>query len=1367
MNTLIRNIRVIVCLLVAFALPRYAWALRGFASFTIAPTSASVPTGVATNITAVETVQNGTGGSTRYIGPASFTTTVSPSTPNITVSFNPSTLTFPAATSTMLSTATVAVASSTLPGSYLVTIVINTNNPPNANVTPATNTFTVNVGTVFVPQKIWTPSGVNTNWSTAANWTQTGAPVSSNDVFFIDTGAAGAAGTVDNVVDSSQTIGSLTFGQTNGFHTTQIASGLSLTIGGTASGLNVGTGSDIGDGQLTTAAMTGGGSLSLTNPNSFVTIDQSHTTANDAIAQAQATLDLSGLGLLNATVSRILVGVDSAAALKGASGVLLLPRTNMITLTSGSAAPQVDIGDNTQSQGSPGKASSLVLGQTNTILCDSIAVGRGKTDTTPPSMSFTNLFPSPTAYFRGTNGASSRVGTWSIADGFGSKAAAASSTAANGLCDFSGGSVDALVNTMFIGVGASTANGSGANVQGFGTLTISAGTMDINTLEVGFAQTVAGTGTVNVNGGMLKINALFELGHAAGASGTLNISAGTVMAGSGIAAAGGTATISMTGGTLSATNHGTSIGTMVSPLTSISIANSTLTLAVQNTGPAIETGTLNGGGLVNTINLSSLPVVTNLPAQFPVIQYVTPAGNLNTFVVGTLPGSYQGFISNNTANTSIDVVITNGPVFPVMVWDGSQNGNWDLGTFNWKTNGVLTSFQQNYPEVRFDDSLTGTTNVILTTALTPQNLLVENSLSNYVFTGGGSLGGTLTFEKSGSGSVTLAESGGDNFSGGVLVDNGTLVLDQSSSSITGGATVNGGTLQIGLNDGNGSLPSGNVALAGQLAFNRANSLAVPNVISGAGTIAQIGTGATTLTGDNATFAGAVAISQGTLQLGNTNAIGTTASVSVTNGTFDVGGFALFGNGNSGLVVTATGAGVGGNGAIINSGASQAKVLHTVTLVGDATFGGTGDWDIRNSTGNSASADAALNGAFNLTKVGTNNISMRGVTVDPGLGNINVQSGSITVTATASAPQNSLGNSSATITVFTNATFTFDTIGTVPGKNVVLTNGGTLRSLNTNVFNSQLTLFGPANNGLTAGSGAQLSVTTPIIGSGGLTKNGSGQLILNTASTYSGSTVVSGGTLALYGGGLDGSIAASTNINVTTGAILDVSGRSDQRLTLSSGQTLGGGSGSNGVGLITGFLTVGAGATLVPGIAPTNTGVLVVSSNATLSGATIMKLNVGAGTNDLFAANGFTYGGTLLVTNFAGTITNGQTFQLFFASNGVYNAGSFGGGVTLPTAPGLTWTNNLTSNGSITAGVASATPAQPYITSVSLSGTALVINGTNGTAGLQFEVLSSTNVATPLSNWTSISTNTFSSGNFSVTNTITAGVPRSFFILRIP
>jgi autotransporter-associated beta strand protein len=405
----------------------------------------------------------------------------------------------------------------------------------------------------------------------------------------------------------------------------------------------------------------------------------------------------------------------------------------------------------------------------------------------------------------------------------------------------------------------------------------------------------------------------------------------------------------------------------------------------------------------------------------------------------------------------------------------------------------------------------------------------------------------------------------------------------------------------------------------------------------------------------------------------------------------------------------------------------------------------------------------LNGSYNLTKVGTNTVTFRGVAIDGGLGNINVQAGTITITATATAPLSSLGNGSASATVFSNATLTLDTIGNIPGKNFVLTNGGTLKCSGTNTFNNPLTLLGTANNTITVGSGAQFTISSGITGGGGFSKNGSSTLFLNANNSYSGNTVVSGGTLALYGNGSDGSISSSVSLNITGGATLDASGRSDGTFTLASGQTLTGGVGTNGPGTINGIFVANVGSVLAPGAGSTNLGTLDVTSNATLNGSTLLKLNASTAANDRLNAYAITYGGSLTVTTVVGTIANGQTFQLFFATNGNYSGGTFSGGVTLPSAPGLSWQNNLGVNGSITAQV---TPA-PYITSLTLTSTNLVLKGTNGTPGLQFALVTSTNLTLPRSQWTPLSTNTFTSGNFTVTNLLTPGASQSFYSLRVP
>ena len=77
----------------------------------------------------------------------------------------------------------------------------------------------------------------------------------------------------------------------------------------------------------------------------------------------------------------------------------------------------------------------------------------------------------------------------------------------------------------------------------------------------------------------------------------------------------------------------------------------------------------------------------------------------------------------------------------------------------------------------------------------------------------------------------------------------------------------------------------------------------------------------------------------------------------------------------------------------------------------------------------------------------------------------------------------------------------------------------------------------------------------------------------------------------------------------------------------------------------------------------------------------------------------------------------------------------------------------------------ATAVVPVINSVTYTGGKLVFGGTNGPDGGTYFVLTSTNLALPLPEWTSLTTNTFSpSGTFSVTNTV--GASPSFFVIEV-
>jgi hypothetical protein len=73
---------------------------------------------------------------------------------------------------------------------------------------------------------------------------------------------------------------------------------------------------------------------------------------------------------------------------------------------------------------------------------------------------------------------------------------------------------------------------------------------------------------------------------------------------------------------------------------------------------------------------------------------------------------------------------------------------------------------------------------------------------------------------------------------------------------------------------------------------------------------------------------------------------------------------------------------------------------------------------------------------------------------------------------------------------------------------------------------------------------------------------------------------------------------------------------------------------------------------------------------------------------------------------------------------------------------------------------------PVIASTRISDGNLIFSGTGGITNGTFNVLTSTNVATPLANWTPLSTNTFDgSGNFSVTNAINPNASQSFYLLK--
>jgi rhamnogalacturonan endolyase len=300
----------------------------------------------------------------------------------------------------------------------------------------------------------------------------------------------------------------------------------------------------------------------------------------------------------------------------------------------------------------------------------------------------------------------------------------------------------------------------------------------------------------------------------------------------------------------------------------------------------------------------------------------------------------------------------------------------------------------------------------------------------------------------------------------------------------------------------------------------------------------------------------------------------------------------------------------------------------------------------------------------------------------------------------------------------------------------------------------------------AGLSQTIGGLSDAIGGGLVTNSGIAPVTLmlnNTGSNHFGGVIHDGGAgqgiaLVKQGAGmqvLSGNSTLSGGVTVNAGTLL-VHGQLQNSGVIANAGKLG------GDGIIAGVVSVNPGAKLSPGA---SIGQLTFGSSLTLAAGstTLMELSKLPLTNDTVNVTGtLNLGGTLIVTNLGGAaLAAGDSFQLF-------TAGSFSGNfaaVTLPSlGAGLFWnTNQLASQGWLSIG----SPEPPLITGVSVVGGNLIFSGTGGTPGGSYFVLTSTNVALPVANWTRILTNTFDAlGNFSVTNVINPAVSQGYYHIQM-
>lgn len=772
----------------------------------------------------------------------------------------------------------------------------------------------------------------------------------------------------------------------------------------------------------------------------------------------------------------------------------------------------------------------------------------------------------------------------------------------------SSSSTQSIAVSDIVLLGSSTWNAASGQMNVSSVLTGTGGITKIGTNVLTLSASNAYTGTTTLTAGTLAIGddgalstsvVLLNGGTLRASGGRTLGNATTLAASSGIS---GTTNLTLTNAltntgafTLAISNTGTTT------LGAVNLTNSVtarvLTLNVTG-GPTIITGTVADGGGVGSLVKAGTGILTLSSANTYTGTTTLTAGTLvagNDLALGTSVlafngGTLQGSGARTIANT-LQLTASSGL----------------SGTSNLTLTGVLTSTNS----LTLTVANTGTTTlgaVNLSNNNTARTLTLNVTGGPTFITGPVANGGTGAGSLAKGGAGLLALSGTNTYSGTTSIFNGTVRIDSSAALPTGRAVVVGGTVASGtatLDLNGNSVSIGTLQLGG--AGGKAN--AVNLVSTGTGTLTLGGDVSTVSTGNPGT-----ALITGKLDLG-----GATRNFTIANST----------NASVDLEVRAD---ISGSGGITKAGAGTLLLSSTNNTYTGPTI---------------ISAGALRLSNFN-TLPSTTNLQLNGGVID-------LAADLALVTGTSAGQLQWIGSggfsasgTNRTVTLSSGADLTWGTTSFVTNTGTLVL--GAAGADSTVTLSNNIDLGGAARTVATvAGSAATSGILSGTLSNGSLIVNGSGALQLGGANTYTGSTVILGGTLIvnnLANGGTASSLGASSNAAanlVLAGGVLQYTGTGSQTDRLIQLGAANGYLDSSGSGAVvfsnTGALTYGttnqARDLTLQG---SNTGDNIFAASIGNNGSGLVRVDKdGSGKWVLSGSNSYTdvtyiYGGILSIAN---------------------------------------------------------------------------------------------------------------------------------------